>query len=160
MLDTEETQSKSIAHCQALIKPLRRLRSLSARIVSLTENENIDLLSSAAEDETSIKKFCRDCCAEMMNLEARISPVLKKFDLLTRLIRPMSQHPFWRDMDIEKMDSLLHRGRSAREEDNIEVMDSVLQAVLDMLTHFNYSNEEFIKQMKQISDMKSENDIS
>jgi hypothetical protein len=60
----------------------------------------------------------------------------------------MSQHPFWRETDIEEMEFLLDNGRSAREANDMKAMMSILQEVLNMLNKYNSGHYDFMKQMK------------
>jgi hypothetical protein len=152
--DEAEANTKAIAHCQALVKPIRRLRTRAAGIVSLSRtgnrNGDINMLPESPKEEHSIDDFVRSCCAELTNLAEPTPnfPVLARFGQLTRLISSMSQHPFWRDTDIEEMEFFLDNGRSAREANDITAMLSILQDVLDMLKKFNRSHYIFMEQMK------------
>lgn len=154
-IDNGQANSKSIAHCQALINPIRRLRTRTARIVSLTRtgngNRDIDMLHLPPNDEHSINEFVRSCCAELTNLlvPSPSFPVLTRFGQLTQLISQMSQHPFWRDTDIEEMEFLLDNGRSAREANDMTAMMLILRDVLEKLRKFNDSHQDFMKRMKQ-----------
>jgi hypothetical protein len=153
--DDAQANSKAIAHCQALINPIRRLRTRAASVVSLIRtgdgNREIDMLPVHPKEEDSINKFVQSCCAELTDLlvPPPRSPVLVQFGQLVEVVSQMGQHPFWRETDIEEIEFLLNNGRSAREANDIKAMMSVFSDVFDMLKKYNSDHQDFMKQMKQ-----------
>ena len=153
--DDAQANFKAITHCQALMNPIRRLRSRTASIVTLIRigkgNREIHLLSVYPKEEDSIKKFVQSCCAELTGslVPPSRSPVLVLFCQLAELVSQMGQHPFWRDTDIEEMEILLSSGRSAREAHDMKAMKSLFVDVFNKLTKYNSDHLDFMKQMKQ-----------
>ena len=153
--DDARANSKAIAHCQALINPVRRLRSCTASLVSLIRIGNgsreIDMLPSHLKEEDSINTFVQGCCAELTDslVPPPRSLVLVRFGQLAEIMSQMSQHPFWRETDIEEMEILLSNGRSAREANDMKAMVSVFCDVFYKLNKYHSDHQDFMKQMKQ-----------
>ena len=160
--DDAQANSKAIAHCQALLNPIRRLRARAASVVSLIRtgdgNREINMLPVHPKEEDSVNKFVQGCCAELTDLlvPPPRSPVLVRFGQLTEVVSQMGQHPFWRETDIEEMEFLLNNGRSAREANDMKAMMSVFRDVIGILEKYNSDHQDFMKQMKQsIETMRS-----
>jgi hypothetical protein len=153
--DDVQANSKAIVHCQALINPIRRLRTRAASVVSLirtgVRDREINMLPAHSKEEDSINKFVQSFCAELTNLlvPPSKSPILVRFGQLTEVVSQMSQHPFWRESDIEEMEFILNNGRSAREANDMKAVMSGFRDVYDMLKKYNSSHQDFMKQMKQ-----------
>ena len=153
--DELRASSKALVHCQALVKPIRRLRSHTANIVSLTRTgdgyKEINLLPVHSNGDDPISKFVQTCCAELtqpLNPPPK-SAVLMRFGQLADLVSQMVEHPFWRETDIEEIEILLSNGRSAREANDIKALISVFRDVFDKLKKYNADHQDFMKQMKQ-----------
>jgi hypothetical protein len=159
-----QANSKAIAHCRALLNPIRRLRTRTASIVSLIRTGNgngeINMLSVPPKEEDSINEFVQSCRAELTDLlvPPPRSPVLARFGQLTEILSQMSQHPFWRETDVEEMEFLLNNGRSAREANDMKAMMSVFREVFDMLKKYNSDHQDFMKRIKQSVETMQLND--
>ena len=153
--DDASANSKALMHCQALVKPIRRLRSRTANLVSLTRTgdglKEINLLPVHSKEDDQISRFVRNCCAELTHSlkPPPKSPVLLRFGQLAELVSQMCEHPFWRETDIEEIEILLSNGRSAREANDIKALISVFRDVFDKLKKYNADHQDFMKQMKQ-----------
>ncbi len=153
--DDARANSKAILHCQALVKPIRRLRSRTASLVSLIRTgdgfREINMLPIHSKEEDSINSFVQSCCTELTDslVPPPRSPVLVRFGQLAELVSQMCEHPFWRETDIEEMEILLSNGRSAREANDVKALVSVFRDVFDKLKKYNSDHQEFMKQMKQ-----------
>ncbi len=153
--DDARANSKAIAHCQALVNPIRRLRSRTASLVSLIRtgngNREINMLPVYPREEESINRFVQSCCAELTDslVPPPRSPVLVRFGQLAEVVLQMGQHPFWRETDIEEMEILLSNGRSAREANDMKAMILVFRDVFHKLKKYNSDHQDFMKQMKQ-----------
>ena len=153
--DILRANSEAIAHCQALINPIRRLRSRNARLVSIirtgTGSQEINMLTENLKEEDSVNKFVQSCCAELTSsiMSRPRSLVLVQFGRLAEIISQMSQHPFWRETDREEMGILLSNGRSAREANDTKAMVLVFRDVFHKLNRYHSDHLDFIKQMKQ-----------
>ena len=153
--DDARADSKALVHCQALVKPIRRLRSRTANLVSLTRTgdglKEINLLPVHSKEDDQISRFVRNCCAELTHSlkPPPKSPVLLRFGQLAELVSQMCEHPFWRETDVEEIEILLSNGRSAREANDIKALISVFRDVFDKLKKYNADHQEFMKQMKQ-----------
>jgi hypothetical protein len=154
--DDAEANSKAIAHCKALVNPIRRLRTRTASVVSLIRtgngNREINMLTvHPRNEEDSINKFVQSCCAELTDLlvPPPRSPALVRFGQLTEIVSKMSQHQYWRLADIEEMEFLLNNARSAREANDMEAMMSVFCRVFGMLKTYDSDHRDFMKQIKQ-----------
>ena len=153
--DDVRANSKAIAHCQALVNPIRRLRSRTASLVSLIRtgngNREINMLPIHSKEEDSINRFVHSCCAELTDslVPPPRNPVLVRFGQLAELVSQMGQHPFWRETDIEEMEILLSIGRSAREANDMKAIMSVFGDVFDKLKKYHSDHQDFMKQMKQ-----------
>ena len=160
--DDARANSKAILHCQALVKPIRRLRSRTASLVSLIRTgegfREIDMLPVHSKEEDPISRFVRSCCAELTDslVPPPRSPVLVRFGQLAELVSKMCEYPFWRETDIEEIEILLSNGRSAREANDIKALISVFRGVFDKVTKYNSDHQDFMKQMRQsFEDMRS-----
>jgi hypothetical protein len=164
--DQEEADAKAMAHCEALINPIRRLRARSARVKSVTRASSTPILSRTvnfpfevfpgrAKEAGTADQFVRNCCAELTGSLAPppMSPVLVRFGQLVEVVSNMSQHAFWRDTDIEEMEFLLSNGRSAREANDMKAMMSVFREIFEMLKRYHSSHRDFMKQMAQSFEM-------
>ena len=153
--DDARANSKAIVHCQALVKPIRRLRSRTASLISLIRTgdgfREINMLPVQSKEDNSINMFVQSCCAELTDslVPPPKSPVLVRFGQLAELVSQMCEHPFWRETDIEEMEILLSNGRSAREANDIKALVSVFRDVFDKLKKYNSDHQDFMKQMKQ-----------
>ena len=153
--DDARANSKALVHCQALVKPIRRLRSRTANLVSLTRTSDglkeTNLLPVHSKEDDQISRFVQNCCAELTHSlkPPPKSPVLLRFGQLAELVSQMVEHPFWRETDIEEIEILLSNGRSAREANDIKALISVFRDVFDKLKKYNADHQEFMKQMKQ-----------
>ena len=153
--DDDRADSEAIEHCQALLNPIRRLRSRTANIVSLTRtghgSREIDVLSVYPKEKDLVNIFVQSCCAELTGslLPPPRSPILVRFGQLAEVVSKMSQHPFWRETDLEDMESLLSIGRSARETNDMKALVSVFQDVFHKLNKYNSDHLDFMMQMKQ-----------
>lgn len=154
--DVAQAKSKAMVHYQALVKPIRRLRSHTANLVSLIrtgdgyKENNLLPVHSKADDQ--ISRFVRDCCAELTAPPLTPPPksaVLIRFGQLAYLVSQMCEHPFWRETDVEEIEILLSNGRSAREANDIKALIAVFRDVFDKLKKYNADHQEFMKQMKQ-----------
>lgn len=161
-----QVNSKAIEHCQALFNSIRRLRTRTVTAACLIKSSNgdyreIDLLAIPPNNENSINKSLETYCEELtsMALPQLKSLVLVRYGQLTEIVSQMSQHPYWRETDLEDMDFILHNGRSAREADDINAMDSAFRELFNMLKKFNSDHQGFMKQMKQtLEPTRSTND--
>jgi hypothetical protein len=157
--DENQANSEAITHCQGLIKPIQRLRTNIANIVSLTRidngNKKVQIFPVHAEKDSSIARFVQSCCLELTDqaVPPPKSLVLTQFDQLTAILSQMSQYPFWRIADIEEMEFLLNNGRSAREANDIKAMMSVFRSASDMLKTYHFAHQDFMNQMKQSIDL-------
>ena len=153
--DTSRANSEALTHCQALINPIRRLRSRNARIVSIIRtsaaHQEIDMFSEDLKQKDQVNTFRQNCCTELTSstLSPPRSPVLVQFGRLVDIISRMSQHPFWRETDREEMGILLGNGRSAREANDMKAMVSVFREVFLKLSKYHSDHQDFIKLMKQ-----------
>ena len=153
--DDAQANSKAIVHCQALVKPIRRLRSRTASLVSLIRTSEgfreINMLPVHSKEEDSISRFVQSCCAELTDslVPPPKSPVLVRFAQLAELVAKMCEYPFWRETDIEEIEMLLSNGRSAREANDIKALISVFRDVFDKVTKYNSDHQDFMKQMRQ-----------
>ena len=153
--DDAQANSKAIVHCQALVKPIRRLRSRTASLVSLIRTgegfREINMLPVHSKEGDSISRFVQSCCAELTDslVPPPRSPVLVRFAQLAELVAKMCEYPFWRETDIEEIEILLSNGRSAREANDIKALISVFRDVFDKVTKYNSDHQDFMKQMRQ-----------
>ena len=153
--DIFRADSKAIAHCQALINPIRRLRSRNASLVSMirtgTGSQEINMLPKNLQQEDPVNIFVQSCCAELTSsiMSPPRSLVLVQFGRLAEIISQMSQHTFWRETDREEMGILLGNGRSARETNDMKAMVSVFRDVFHKLNKYHSDHQDFMKQMKQ-----------
>ena len=154
--DDARANSKAIAHCQALVNPIRRLRSRTASLTFLIRivdgNREINLLTAHPKEEDSVNEFVQSCCAELTGslVPPPTSPAVLQFGQLAKVVSQMGQHPFWRETDINEMGILLNHGRSAREANDMKALNSVFHDVFDKLKKYNSDHQDFMKQMKQI----------
>lgn len=154
--DDARANSKAIAHCQALVNPIRRLRSRTASLASLIRtgngNREINMLPVHPKEEDSINRFVQSCCAELTDslVPPPRNPVLVQFGQLAEFVSKMGQHPFWRETDIEEMEILLSYGRSAREANDMKAMISVIRDIIEKLKKYHSDHQDFMKEMKQI----------
>ena len=153
--DDARANSKAIVHCQSLVKPLRRLRSHTASLVSLVRIgegfREISMLPVHRKEEDSCSRFVQSCCAELTDslVPPPRSPVLVRFGQLAELVSQMIEYPFWRETDIEEIEILLSNGRSAREANDIRALVSVFRDLGNKVTKYNSDHQDFMKQMRQ-----------
>ena len=153
--ENARANSEALAHCQALMKPIRRLRSRTASLVSLIRIGNgdrkISLVPIYPKKEDLVIRFIQTCCAKLTTSLAPPprSPVLVRFDQLAEVVSQMGQHSFWREADIEEMEIVLSHARSARETDDMKAMTSVFRNISDKLKKYNSDHVDFMKQMRQ-----------
>lgn len=154
--DDARANSKAMVHVQALVKPIRRLRSRTANVVSLIRSSDgfkeVNLLPIHSKEEHPISRFVQSCCAELTDPPLKPPPksaVLMRFGQLADLVSQMCEHPFWREPDMEEIEILLSNGRAAREANDIKALISVFRDVFEKLRKYNADHQEFMKQMKQ-----------
>jgi hypothetical protein len=159
--DEARANYEGIAHCQALINPMRRLRTHTASIISFNRiigEKEISMLPPSPKGEHLADKFVQDFCAEITKSPIpQRSPILITFAQLAEIVSRMSQHPFWSD-HVEEMESILSNGRSARETQDVEAMMSAFREVFEMHKKYNADHREFIKKMNRCFAMMRPND--
>jgi hypothetical protein len=162
--DEAKANSEGIAHCVALMNPIRRLRTHTASVISfkrtLSGDTETSMLPTSPEEEDLNHKSVQSCRTELTEspIPPQRSPILVRFAQLAGIVSRMSQHPFWREEDVEEMEFVLNNGRSARENDDMKAMMSAFQEVFEMLKKYNADHQEFIKKMNQCFAMMRPND--
>ena len=151
-----EANPKAIAHCEALMNPIRRLRSRNTKLASIYRmgpyyGQETNMLTGDLEEDDWTTTRLQSWCAEMTSpIKAPSkSPVLEQFARLAELLSQMSQHPFWRDTDEEEMMILLGNGRSAREANDMKAMGLVFRDVFNKLNQYHAHHLRFMQRMKQ-----------
>jgi hypothetical protein len=129
-------------HCKGLLKPIQRLLTRPAVFEYTRSNDGSEMI--LLSKNTKMK----DGFVHVQPLPSLKSPTWLRFDQLARLLSQMRQHPFWRESDIEQIETLLSHGRAAREADDIKAIASVFGDFVKMLRKYSADQHQFMLRMR------------